>query len=112
VCDYKHGILWTRRKGEGLSATIPNRTYHFPLSATHLGYLADLLGITWRTCSKIRQATGWMSVALLSFHVVAECQSRGFNFPVEEIGHSSALIVSFLLSVMTAGLTLNRAQFL
>lgn len=54
----------------------------FPLSATHLGYLADLLGITWRTCCKIHQVTGWMSVALLCFHVVAECQSRGFSFPL------------------------------
>lgn len=47
----------------------------FPLSALHLGYLADLLGIKWRTCRKIHHATGWMVVALVSFYIIAEIQS-------------------------------------
>lgn len=38
----------------------------FPLSATHLSYLADLLGIAWRSCRRIHRATGWMAISLLS----------------------------------------------
>ncbi|KAJ5976642.1 hypothetical protein N7481_010349 [Penicillium waksmanii] len=72
----------------------------FPLSATHLEYLADLLGITWHTCCKIHQATGWMSVALLSFHVVTECQSRGFSFPLGAIRNIFALIGSISLATL------------
>lgn len=83
----------------------------FPLSATHLSCLADLLGITWRTCSKIHQATGWMAVALLSFHVVAECQSRGFDFPLGETRNLFTLIVRFLLAVTNSGLTLIGLNF-
>lgn len=30
----------------------------FPLLATHLSFLADLLGITWRTCRRIHGAAG------------------------------------------------------
>jgi hypothetical protein len=74
--------------------------------------LADLLGITWHTCCKIHQATGWMSVALLSFHVVAECQSRGFSFPLGAIRNIFTLIVSFLRAVMNSGLTLIGVNFL
>ncbi|OJJ67709.1 hypothetical protein ASPBRDRAFT_34075 [Aspergillus brasiliensis CBS 101740] len=39
-------------------------------SISRLSYLADLLGIRWDACRKIHRATGWMAVALLSFHIV------------------------------------------
>jgi ABC-type glucose/galactose transport system permease subunit len=53
-----------------------------------------------------------MSVALLSFHVVAECQSRGFSFPLGAIHNIFTLIVSFLLAVVNFGLTLIGISFL
>ncbi|GAA87893.1 cell surface metalloreductase [Aspergillus luchuensis IFO 4308] len=56
----------------------------FPLSATHLSNLADLLGITWRTCRRIHRAAGWMAVALLSFHIIAAVQDRQFSFPLDQ----------------------------
>ncbi|RDH30835.1 hypothetical protein BDQ94DRAFT_161035 [Aspergillus welwitschiae] len=56
----------------------------FPLSATHLSNLADLLGITWRTCRRIHRAAGWIAVALLSFHIIAAVQGRKFSFPLGE----------------------------
>lgn len=65
----------------------------FPLSAIHLGYLADLLGITWRTCRKIHQVTGWMVVALVSFHIIAEVQSEQFSFPLGAIRNLFTMIV-------------------
>jgi hypothetical protein len=65
----------------------------FPLSAAHLGYLAELLGITWHTCRKIHRATGWMAVAMLSFHVFAEVQSQQFSFPLGGIRNLFAMIV-------------------
>lgn len=73
----------------------------FPLSAIHLGYLADLLGITWRTCRKIHKATGWMAAALLSFHVVAEAQGQQFSFPLGEIRNLFATIVRLPPGVIT-----------
>lgn len=45
-----------------------------PLSATYLSFLADLLGIKWHTCCRIHRATGWMTVILLSFHIIAMVQ--------------------------------------
>lgn len=48
----------------------------FPLSASHLSFLADLLGITWRTCLRIHRAAGWMATALLAFHIIAVVQAR------------------------------------
>lgn len=56
----------------------------FPLSTIHLAYLADLLGIKWNSCRKIHRATGWMAVALLSFHIITAVQGQGFTFPLRE----------------------------
>jgi hypothetical protein len=53
-----------------------------------------------------------MSVALLSFHVIAKCQSREFNFPLGETRNMFTLIVSFLLAAMNSGLTLIGVNFL
>lgn len=65
----------------------------FPLSAAHLSYIAEYLGITWRTCCKIHRATGWMTVAMLSLHVIAEAQSLEFKFPLEERKNLLTMIV-------------------
>jgi hypothetical protein len=66
----------------------------FPLSAAHLGYLAELLGITWRSCRRIHRATGWMTVGLLSFHIIAEVQNKQFGFPLSQIRNLFTVIVS------------------
>lgn len=77
----------------------------FPLSATHLSYLADLLGITWRTCCRIHRATGWMAVALLSFHIIAEVQAQQFSFPLSQSQNLFTMIVCFpLLSFAPANI--------
>jgi hypothetical protein len=65
----------------------------FPLSATHLSNVADLLGISWRTCRKTHRATGWMATALLAFHVVAAIQVHGFSFPLSEMQNLFTMIV-------------------
>lgn len=65
----------------------------FPLSTTHLGFLAGLLGITWRTCRKIHRATGWIAFALLSFHIIAELQGKKFRFPLAETQNLLTVIV-------------------
>ncbi|KAL4926587.1 uncharacterized protein BDV17DRAFT_283182 [Aspergillus undulatus] len=53
----------------------------FLLSVIHLTYLADLVGITWRTCRRIHCTVGWMTVALISFHIVIEVQGKQFSLP-------------------------------
>lgn len=65
----------------------------FPLSAIHLSNVADLLGISWRTCRRIHRATGWMATVLLAFHVVAAIQVHGFSFPLSEMQNLSTMIV-------------------
>jgi hypothetical protein len=65
----------------------------FPLSAAHLSFLADLLGISWHTCRKIHRATGWLVVAMLSFHIIAELQSQTFSFPLTETRNLLTMIV-------------------
>lgn len=65
----------------------------FPLSAAHLSFLAQLLGISWRTCRKIHRATGWMAFVMLSFHIVVELQSQAFSFPLTETRNLLTVIV-------------------
>lgn len=65
----------------------------FPLSTIHLSYLADLLGIKWKTCRKVHRATGWMAVSLLSLHIIVAVQIRGFRFPLREIQNLFTLLV-------------------
>ncbi|CEO59625.1 hypothetical protein PMG11_04294 [Penicillium brasilianum] len=72
----------------------------FPLSALHLSYLADLLGIKWRTCRKIHHATGWMVVALVSFHIIAEIQSQSFGFPLGDTRNLFTMIGVTSLSAL------------
>ncbi|KAJ5982690.1 hypothetical protein N7451_012790 [Penicillium sp. IBT 35674x] len=72
----------------------------FPLSAAHLSYIAELLGITWRTCCKIHRATGWMTVTLLSFHVIAEVQSKNFSFSLGENRNLLTMIGAISIGVL------------
>lgn len=64
-----------------------------PLSTNHLSHLADLLGITLRTCRKLHRTSGWMGFALLSFHVVAAAQAPGFSFSLKEVKNLWTMIV-------------------
>lgn len=74
----------------------------FPLSATHLSYLADILGITWRTCCRIHRATGWMAVVLLSFHVITAVQTHQFSFSLSESQNLFTMIVCLLTAIIYA----------
>lgn len=86
----------------------------FPLSAIHLSYLADLLGITWKSCLKIHRATGWMTASLLSFHMIVALQTQNFTFPLREVRNLFTLLVRIASGIQysTSGeLTCNRPQF-
>jgi hypothetical protein len=82
----------------------------FPLSAIHLSYLADLLGIRWSTCCKIHCVTGWMAVTLLSFHIVVAVQAREFAFPLSEQPHLFTMLVCLILGTISSQLTRYRLQ--
>lgn len=86
----------------------------FPLSAIHLSYLADLLGITWKSCRKIHRATGWMAVSLLSFHIIVAFLTQDFTFPLREVRNLFSLLVRIASDIQyytSAELTCNRPQF-
>ncbi|RAK94827.1 ferric reductase family protein [Aspergillus ibericus CBS 121593] len=72
----------------------------FPLSATHLSYLADLLGIKWRTCCRIHRATGWMTIVLVSFHIIAMIQDQQFSFSLYESQDMFTLIGAASLGIL------------
>ncbi|KAJ6119114.1 hypothetical protein N7471_013065 [Penicillium samsonianum] len=73
----------------------------FLLSATHLSYLADLVSITCRTCRRIHRAVGWMTVALVSFHIVVEVQNKQFSFPLHSMQNLFTLIGACSLGVLS-----------
>ncbi|CEL09504.1 hypothetical protein ASPCAL12639 [Aspergillus calidoustus] len=72
----------------------------FPLSTLHLSYLADLMGIRWDTCRKIHRATGWMAVALLSFHIIVAAQASDFTFPLREEQNLFTMLAAIALGVL------------
>ncbi|KAJ6112290.1 hypothetical protein N7523_002112 [Penicillium sp. IBT 18751x] len=72
----------------------------FPLSAAHLSFLAGLLGISWHTCRKIHRATGWMAVAMLSIHIIAELQGQMFSFPLYETRNLLTMIGASALGIL------------
>ncbi|OJJ03116.1 hypothetical protein ASPVEDRAFT_62960 [Aspergillus versicolor CBS 583.65] len=72
----------------------------FPLSTIHLAYLADLLSIKWNTCRKIHQATGWMAIALLSFHIITAVQGQGFTFPLHEQQNLFTMLAAISLGAL------------
>ncbi|KAL2846614.1 hypothetical protein BJY01DRAFT_173064 [Aspergillus pseudoustus] len=73
----------------------------FLLSSTHLSYLADLVGITYRTCRRIHRAVGWMTVALVSFHIVVQMQDKQFSFPLHSMQNLFTLIGTCSLGVLS-----------
>lgn len=72
----------------------------FPLSATHLSYLADLLGITLCTCHRIHHVTGWMAIALLLFHIIIEVQDQQFSFLLSELQNLFTMIVCPITAII------------
>lgn len=86
----------------------------FPLSAIHLSYLADLLGITWKTCRKIHRATGWMAFSMLLFHIIVALETQGFIFPLREVRNLFTLLVRIASDIQYSTsdeLTCSRPQF-
>jgi hypothetical protein len=78
------------------------------LSTINLSHLADFLGIKWSTCRRIHRATGRMSVALLSFHIIVVVQTQKFIFPLRELHNLFTVIVSLILAIILIQLTYNR----
>ncbi|KAL4889156.1 hypothetical protein BDV59DRAFT_210473 [Aspergillus ambiguus] len=72
----------------------------YPLSTIHLSHLADLLGITLRTCRKIHGMTGCVGAALLSFHAVAAMQVSEFSFPLDQPRNLWAMIAGISLVLL------------
>ncbi|KAL5333669.1 hypothetical protein BJX70DRAFT_392011 [Aspergillus crustosus] len=72
----------------------------FPLSTIHLSYLADLLSISWNSCRKIHRATGWMAVALLSFHIIMAVQVPGYEFPLHKQQNLFTMLAAISLGVL------------
>lgn len=72
----------------------------FPLSAAHLGFLAGLLGITWRSGRKIHRATGWTAVALLSFHIITKLRGKTFRLPLSKTKNLLTVIGASALGIL------------
>lgn len=66
----------------------------FNFFALHLSFLADILGISLRSCRRIHQATGWMAGLLAAFHVFIALVVQRVNFSLQNQGNLSALVVS------------------
>ena len=96
-----HSLAETGRRAGELA--LVNLMY--PLAAAHLGSLADHLGISRRACCQIHRATGWMSIALLSFHIIVEVQRDGFTFPLDLTHNLFTLIVCPSPTIMSTKLT-------
>lgn len=65
----------------------------FLVLATHLSFLADILGISLRTCRRIHRAMGYTTTGLLAFHVVITLLVQQDKFPLDNQGNLFALIV-------------------
>lgn len=68
----------------------------FLLSAMHLSFLADCLGITLRNCKRIHRAVGWMVIALQIFHIMMATLVSRMDFPAYEPENFAAILVRFL----------------
>lgn len=49
----------------------------FPIASLHLSSLADLLGVSLKTCRRFHRAAGWTVLALISFHVAVMLRIHG-----------------------------------
>lgn len=72
----------------------------FLVSALHLSYLSDLLGITLRICRRIHRAAGWSMAALLLFHVSAAIATQKSGFSLQRPTNLFTVIVSFVAYLM------------
>ncbi|KAL4926645.1 ferric reductase family protein [Aspergillus undulatus] len=52
------------------------------------------------TCCRIHRVTGWMAVALLSFHVIMAVQAKGFTFPLRELQNLFTMLATVSLGVL------------
>lgn len=68
----------------------------FLLSAMHLSFLADCLGITLRNCKRIHLTVGWIAIALQTFHIMMAVLVSRVDFPVHEPENFAAILVRFL----------------
>ena len=64
----------------------------FLFAGAHLSFVADLLGVSLRTCRRIHCAAGWVASALLIFHVLVVVFNRA-DFPIHESNNLFAIIV-------------------
>lgn len=65
----------------------------FLLSAMHLSFLADCLGITLRDCKRLHRAVGWTAVNLQAFHIAVAVLVSRVEFPILEPKNLAATIV-------------------
>ncbi|RAL07957.1 ferric reductase family protein [Aspergillus homomorphus CBS 101889] len=72
----------------------------FPLSAIHLSYLADILGIKLSTCRCIHRTTGLMAFALLLYHVIMTFRTQGFTFSPREEANLFAIAAAISLVLL------------
>ena len=68
-----------------------NMAFLFP--TIHLSLLADILGISLKTCQCIHHAVGWSASALLSLHILIATVVQQEKFTLHGPGNISALIV-------------------
>lgn len=66
----------------------------FLLAAGHLSYAADLLGITLRIYRQMHRASGWMTMALITAHIVALLLNKRSTIPGSGIQQLFTIIVS------------------
>jgi hypothetical protein len=78
----------------------------------HLGFLADILGITLSAFRLMHRSAGVMSCSLVLFHVLAMLVSST-AFPLRGIANISAAVVTTLITVMfSRPLTFYRVELL
>lgn len=65
----------------------------FLVLATHLSFLADILGVSLQTCQRIHRAVGYTTSGLLAFHIIVTLAIRQETFPLNDERNLFALIV-------------------
>jgi len=78
----------------------------------HLGFLADILGVSLSAFRLMHRSAGVMSCSLVLFHVLAMLVSHT-AFPLRGIANISAAVVTTLITIMfSRPLTFYRVEFL
>ncbi len=78
----------------------------------HLGFLADILGISLSTFRLMHRSAGMMSCSLVLFHILAMLASHT-AFHLRGIANISAAVVTTLISIMfSRPLTFYRVELL